>query len=86
MREHVLEIVDKVIAKFKELRRVEVLKKGNWIRCELSDLKKGNVFRMFESDGTPVAGGKQFTALSDPYVDNGIWTIKVDYEEEKTHA
>jgi len=87
MLEKVLDCVDKVICRYwkpdyMKLRRVEVWKGGQWVECRLADLKEGCKFRMFEPDGSLVAGRSEFTALSDPYIEQGKWMIKVDYEEE----
>jgi len=38
----------------KELRRVKVLREGQWVQVRMKELKVGEKFRMFEPDGTPV--------------------------------
>jgi len=57
-----------------ELRRIE--RRGaddQWTVVRMRDLHKGDVFRMFEPDGTPVtwecalAGGTEFVADGDAY-------------------
>lgn len=48
-------------------RKCEVFK-GLWINLDLGLIKKGDVFRLFEADGTPVTDGQgrtEFTALKD---------------------
>ena len=37
-----------------DIRRIEVLKEGNWAEINFSDIKKGDVVRMFEPTGDPV--------------------------------
>ena len=62
------------------LRKVEKLLYGSWIEVRLKDLRKGDIFRMFEGDGEqePVMDINNdiiFIASSDPY--------KVEYEGEE---
>jgi len=76
----------------KDLRKVEVLRDNNWTECRLKDVKKGEKFRMFEFDGSPVLGSvgeSVFVADSDPYVGpNGpegadVWTIgTIDHKDD----
>jgi hypothetical protein len=60
-----------------------------WKQVKFKNLKRGDVFRMFEPTGELViASGhtKFFKAVSDPYKNtHGIWTIEVGEEvsEEK---
>lgn len=54
-----------------EKRIVEVLKEDGWQKVEgLIELKNGDVFRMSESDGTPVLmnGRKILRAKSDAFI------------------
>jgi hypothetical protein len=60
------------------MRRCEVWDLGGWRDVRFEDLKKGDVFRMFEDEGTLVDGDERCTAVSDAYCQFGIWTIKVD--------
>ena len=54
----------------KEMRKVEILERGQWKPCEFLDISKGDTFRMFEPDGKPVKdkiGKTDFLAVSDIY-------------------
>src|SRR5687767_4732709 len=35
-------------------RYAEVLKDSEWVKIPFKDLREGDIFRLFESDGTPV--------------------------------
>jgi hypothetical protein len=62
-----------------EMRRCE--KKdatGQWVDVAFRDLKKGDVFRLFEPDGRLVDGDEEVTAASDAYETNGVWSIQCD--------
>lgn len=68
-------------------RTVELLSScGEWISIEHSDLKEGDVFRMFEPDGTSVDGSNgwdelkgacfEFKATGDAQcVMDGLWGV-----------
>ena len=64
-----------------DLRKVEILKDGEWIEIEFSNLKKDDVFRMFESTGEEVRNDHEedvFVALTDAFVgENGVLTINI---------
>lgn len=49
------------------MRTVEMLWAGEWVEVDISCVKKGEVFRMFEPDGTPVRdrGTANFVAVTD---------------------
>jgi len=47
---------------------------GEWVEVPFDKLSAGQRFMMYELDGTSVGC---FTATSDPYVNNHIWTIDV---------
>ena len=55
--------------------------KYQWIKCKLEDLERGDVFRMFEPDGSPVHGDHEFAemtvfqALEDACRINDKWTV-----------
>ena len=53
-------------------------------RVAWEDLQPGDVFHMYEPDGTPVEGGVWNLALSEPYVDKGVWTIRCE-ELDSSH-
>lgn len=65
-------------------RYVLVLNGLEWYKRAFTDLKKGDVFKLFESDGKPVKdekGQEVLFALSDVYKNpDGIDTIKCRYE------
>lgn len=67
------------------MRYSEIYLEGAWTKeKDLSKLKKGMVFRLFEEDGSPLLGfydkSAVFIAKSDSYVnEEGIWTIEVEY-------
>ena len=44
-----------------------MFKGGEWVETPMSGIKKGDIFRVFESDGSPVAseGATEFRAASD---------------------
>lgn len=57
-----------------DLRKVEVLQNsGEWVEVQsLGQIEKGDVFRVFESDGEPLLnedGGAMFIALNEASVD-----------------
>lgn len=62
-------------------RYAEVLREGKWLECTMKDLKAGDIFRVFEPDGTPLeANGKtEFVADCDAFPNNtipGTWAIE----------
>jgi hypothetical protein len=68
-------------------RKVEKLIEGEgvpisfWSPIEFEELKKGDIWRMFESDGTPVVGHDKkstvFKANGNPYINEiNVWTIE----------
>jgi hypothetical protein len=77
-------------AKAKQLRRVQLFKSDNWVDCKLQDIKSGNIFRMFESDGDTVKDNKGYTkflAVSDPSKNReGIWSINSEPIMSYYHA
>lgn len=62
-----------------ELRTVEVLRSGEWVQIQLKEIKDGEVFRMFNPDGSPVVWDDEeiFVAQGEPYVTphNNRWAI-----------
>lgn len=48
------------------MRRTEVQRPDGWTAVPFETIRIGDVFRMFESDGTPVDGGAVFECVSDP--------------------
>lgn len=61
-----------------ETRLVERLVKNKWESVDFMSLRQGDVFRLFESDGTLVLGPThESVAESDAYVNNiGVGEIK----------
>jgi len=61
-------------------RKTEVLRDGEWIEiANIGELKMGDAFRLFESDGTPVldiSGETEFYAMEQPFfAENGRFAI-----------
>ncbi len=50
-----------------EPRKIEVLRNNVWVTIKLTEVKKGETFRLFEPDGTPVShkGKTEFLAKED---------------------
>jgi len=47
---------------------------GEWIPIPFANLRNGQLFMLYESDGEPLG---KFKATSEPYVNqDGVWTIK----------
>jgi hypothetical protein len=61
------------------IRKVEVLKDDTFTEIQFSQLKNGDVFKLFEPTGEPVfneAGTVFHKALSDPFKEDGVWMIE----------
>jgi len=70
-----------------ELRIVQSFKNGKWINIVFEDIKKGDIYRMFEPTGEPVIyeGKQTLYALSDMYLHEKLKKVVVDtdaYKEE----
>lgn len=70
-----------------EKRTVEKKEKDGYVKVKFHELKKGDLFKLYEPDGTPVRfrGSDIYIALSDAYIDNAryVWTIDTkNYKEE----
>jgi hypothetical protein len=69
-------------------RIVQVLRKNKWVTIPFSQLKKGDTFRMYESNGEPVIDPNngnprtEFLAVSELYKDSetGEWCIDIKSE------
>lgn len=71
-----------------ELRKVEVFRDSKWINVRLSDVHKGELFRVFEiPEMTPVvtnSGKSEYIALSEPYIGpigpdkSDVWIIETE--------
>lgn len=57
-------------------RTAEVLVAGHWQAIPFKDLKEGDIFRLFEEDGTAVDDGEIYEAETSAYVNDGLLTIK----------
>lgn len=63
-------------------RRTQILKNNKWIDIEFKNLKSGDKFRIFESDGSIVKDKNdniEFVAISEPYLyptkEEEVWQI-----------
>jgi hypothetical protein len=64
-------------------RKVEIKKDGEWIESSMKNVKEGDVFRMFESNGDPVVGKGGFETEFIAYGDSiryhesneEVWTV-----------
>lgn len=65
----------------RELRKVQALRDDIWTDIQFTDLKRGDIFRMFDPpDNTPVVGvegGTEFLATSEVIVKDGVNSIRV---------
>lgn len=74
--------------KMNDLRKVEVFREQKWTEVRLENIKKGELFRMFEFlEMIPVlnnSGKHDLVAVSEPYIGpNGpnkenVWTVDCD--------
>lgn len=69
-----------------KLRKVEIKDNDEWKEISFSELKKGDTFKMFESDGTPVKdlyNRTEFLATTNAYMSDEVkqYTIEIDSEE-----
>lgn len=66
------------------MRTVEKKENDSWIKVRMQELVPGDVFRMFEEDGTPVKwqADSEWKAMNKPYLnDDNIWTIEAGVAE-----
>jgi hypothetical protein len=64
-----------------DLRKVLVLENGTWRPANMIDIRKSNVFKIFESDETPVLvdGKNEFVAIEDAYYnEDSVATVQID--------
>jgi len=64
-------------------RVAQVLIDGNWVNIEFSQLKAGDRFKIFESDGEEIkdfaTGNTEFVAESDAFLNkDDVWTIDIE--------
>jgi hypothetical protein len=75
-----------------ELRKVEILVDGQWTPIQMTEIKAGDRFRMFEPTGEPVLGMSEETewvAATDGYLVEGtknLWGVCIDADFAATHA
>lgn len=74
----------------KKNRRIEVRRGDAWVETEMKEIRNGDVFRMFESNGDPVVGdgpildgATEYIATEDahqgcPMEDEGIWGCRCE--------
>lgn len=64
----------------KDLRKVLVLENGTWRSANMIDIRKSNVFKVFEPDETPVLinDKNEFTAVEDAfYNEDNIAAVQI---------
>ena len=54
----------------------QVLVRGLWKRMEFPELERGDLFRLYEDDGTPVDGGEVHIADAEPFERESLWAVK----------
>jgi hypothetical protein len=65
-----------------DVRKVMKLIQGEWIECHMSDVYKGDVFKIFNPDGTPAAGGFILKATANAFLDeDGFWSVSTELEK-----
>lgn len=67
-------------------RRVEVFKKNKWSEIEFTELKVGDIFRMFEPTGefvTGIEGETEWICTSDPFYINGVLAVNAEPMKKK---
>lgn len=63
-------------------RKTEIYTNDNWQAIDFQQIKKGDTFRLFESTGEAVIGGRSETewiAMSNAFlIDDGVWTVDIN--------
>jgi hypothetical protein len=54
-------------------RTIERLIKSVWVRVKLADISEGDTFRLTDAVHMNV-----YKAASDPYLDDGVWAIRIE--------
>ncbi len=63
-----------------DTRRTERLRKNKWEPCNFMDLKKGDIFRLFDDGENPIEIGQPYIATSDAYLNvDKIGAVKCDF-------
>jgi hypothetical protein len=68
----------------KDLRKVLVLENGTWRPANMIDIRRSNVFKLFEPDETPVLvnGKNEFIAMENAfYNDDNIAAVPIDMSD-----
>jgi hypothetical protein len=73
----------KGVWRMEELRKVEVLRDGEWSEIQFKELEVDDKFRMFEPDRSPViglAGAIEWVVTKGPYrrTEDEVWTVECD--------
>ena len=65
------------------LRKVEVLREGAWETVRLAEVRRDDVFRMFEPDGEPVSecGVTEFKCVGCGNLEDGRPYVVIDRED-----
>lgn len=60
------------------IRKCERLVKGKWKDVPFDKLQRGDIFHLFDPDGTPVDGGEICICLDNPFYtsETKIWGVK----------
>lgn len=58
-------------------RKAEKFTGERWEPVPFSTLKRGDIFRLFESDGTPVDNSEACVARADAVLQDSVWGIEV---------
>lgn len=67
-----------MMEKVKDLRIIEKLVDGKWVKTRMKELKVNDFFRIFEADGTPVPFGQdfpnefEFIVVDKPFFSNSV--------------
>lgn len=69
------------------LRRVEKRENNEWKQVRMSELKKDDIFRLFDDYDDPVQDGKQnYIATGESFLnDENVWEIEANTIEGETH-
>ncbi|NIV98803.1 hypothetical protein GWN26_06485 [Candidatus Saccharibacteria bacterium] len=51
---------------------------SRWENCKFEDLKIGDIFKLFDPDGSPVIDDGYCIAASEPYETDGVMGINAD--------
>jgi len=64
-----------------EMRKIKKLVKDKFVKCEMEDIKAGDVFRLWEANGEVImspTGTPYFMAATDAFIDSdGMWAVEI---------